>query len=259
MGNSCCGPREESKAKTTDLKEALIKEGKLLLNREDLLYIKNENSKGNSSLEENMIENEDKEDDNSNEFYIQKIEKVKKGDYIRDCLHNSPKNSKKPRKISKNPSKLNENELKFDEIKGALIVIDEELINKQKKVVGHLIKQMSLNLLQGKSLMNISFPVQVFEPRSVLMRIAGTFGYAPNFLSKAAKTIDVLTQFKFVIAFLISSLHLNISQKKPFNPILGETFQGYIGQSPIFLEQICHHPPISYFYVSFFKNFDRYL
>ena len=34
---------------------------------------------------------------------------------------------------------------------------------------------------------------------------------------------------------------------KPFNPILGETFQGVIGDYEIAIEQISHHPPISAF------------
>lgn len=37
------------------------------------------------------------------------------------------------------------------------------------------------------------------------------------------------------------------AQLKPFNPILGETFQGKINGLPIYLEQISHHPPISTF------------
>jgi hypothetical protein len=36
---------------------------------------------------------------------------------------------------------------------------------------------------------------------------------------------------------------------KPFNPILGETYQGIIGGIPIYFEQISHHPPISAFYM----------
>lgn len=32
---------------------------------------------------------------------------------------------------------------------------------------------------------------------------------------------------------------------KPFNPILGETFQGVIGEYEVGVEQICHHPPIT--------------
>jgi hypothetical protein len=33
--------------------------------------------------------------------------------------------------------------------------------------------------------------------------------------------------------------------QKPFNPILGETYQGLIDGCPIYGEQISHHPPIS--------------
>ena len=32
---------------------------------------------------------------------------------------------------------------------------------------------------------------------------------------------------------------------KPFNPILGETYQGFIDGCPIYGEQTSHHPPIS--------------
>jgi hypothetical protein len=37
----------------------------------------------------------------------------------------------------------------------------------------------------------------------------------------------------------------NPNIEKPFNPILGETFQGKIGKIPVFIEQTSHHPPIS--------------
>lgn len=40
-----------------------------------------------------------------------------------------------------------------------------------------------------------------------------------------------------------STLFLGID--KPFNPILGETFQGWIDGCPVYVEQISHHPPIS--------------
>jgi hypothetical protein len=36
---------------------------------------------------------------------------------------------------------------------------------------------------------------------------------------------------------------------KPFNPILGETFQTKIGDTEIYVEQTCHHPPIMNFYI----------
>ena len=36
---------------------------------------------------------------------------------------------------------------------------------------------------------------------------------------------------------------------KPFNPILGETFQSKIGNTECFLEQTSHHPPIFNFFM----------
>ncbi len=37
-----------------------------------------------------------------------------------------------------------------------------------------------------------------------------------------------------------------MSQKKPFNPILGETYQGSLYDGTrLYMEQISHHPPIS--------------
>lgn len=42
--------------------------------------------------------------------------------------------------------------------------------------------------------------------------------------------------------------------KKPFNPILGETFEARCGKYKICLEQIVHHPPISYYYMWNKKN-----
>ena len=39
-----------------------------------------------------------------------------------------------------------------------------------------------------------------------------------------------------------------LSTQKPFNPILGETYQGFLNGCPIFMEQVSHHPAISYLY-----------
>lgn len=42
------------------------------------------------------------------------------------------------------------------------------------------------------------------------------------------------------------SLRSTMSQKKPFNPILGETYQGSLYDGTrLYMEQISHHPPIS--------------
>lgn len=38
--------------------------------------------------------------------------------------------------------------------------------------------------------------------------------------------------------------------EKPFNPILGETYQGRLGSLSVSIQQISHHPPISSFFIS---------
>ncbi len=38
--------------------------------------------------------------------------------------------------------------------------------------------------------------------------------------------------------------------QKPFNAILGETFQCYIKGIPVYYEEISHHPPISAYYMT---------
>ena len=40
-----------------------------------------------------------------------------------------------------------------------------------------------------------------------------------------------------------------INLEKPFNPILGETYQGLIEGCPIYAEQTSHHPPITTTYL----------
>jgi len=57
-------------------------------------------------------------------------------------------------------------------------------------------------------------------------------------------------RMKFVICFAIAGLQYGAIQDKPFNPILGETFQGFFEDgSQIFIEQVSHHPPVSAFQV----------
>jgi hypothetical protein len=49
---------------------------------------------------------------------------------------------------------------------------------------------------------------------------------------------------------MVAGLHKTCSALKPFNPILGETFQAtYDDGSEVYCEQTSHHPPISHFVV----------
>jgi hypothetical protein len=93
---------------------------------------------------------------------------------------------------------------------------------------------MSTNFFSGKSIMNMSLPVQIFSEASMLELVAITFGFMPKFLNDAVSTNNLIEQAKNVLmAFMyISACAPNV--EKPFNPIVGETFQCRIGGVPFY-------------------------
>jgi len=100
----------------------------------------------------------------------------------------------------------------------------------------------------GKDLTKISFPVSLNEPTSMLQRMAEDMTYA-YLLDTAARQKESTLRIAFVAAFACSNYVTTLGRvAKPFNPMLGETFEfvnldgsKYRYQS----EQVSHHPPIS--------------
>lgn len=78
----------------------------------------------------------------------------------------------------------------------------------------------------GKDLATISFPVTMNEPLSALQRIAEELEYT-ELLDRAAETNDSIERLTLVAAFAIAGTSGNKyrSSRKPFNPLLGETFE----------------------------------
>lgn len=72
---------------------------------------------------------------------------------------------------------------------------------------------------------------------------------APAFIEKSTKVKDSIERMKYCAAFLLSNSIFHFDVEKPFNPILGETYQGYIKGCPVYAEQISHHPPITAIYM----------
>lgn len=129
------------------------------------------------------------------------------------------------------------------------IFVNQAVMDAQKDVIKWVIRKIGTNIVSGKSVMNMSLPVEIFDKRGLLERSASSFGYAPVFLEQASQTADEMEQMKLVVTFMLSINSLELKLEKPFNPILGETFQGYLGTTPIHYEQISHHPPISAYYM----------
>ncbi|KAG2454102.1 hypothetical protein HYH02_001141 [Chlamydomonas schloesseri] len=113
-----------------------------------------------------------------------------------------------------------------------------QLWNWLKGVGAHMFKE-------GINLTKISLPVCLFEPRSFLERLTTNWEYN-SLLVAAAGCADPADRLRYVVAFAVSGLCRQVSFHKPFNPILGETYQAvYPNGIEVYCEQISHHPPIS--------------
>ncbi|KAM3939069.1 oxysterol-binding protein 2 isoform 1-T1 [Leptodactylus fuscus] len=98
----------------------------------------------------------------------------------------------------------------------------------------------------GKELSKIPMPVNFNEPLSMLQRLTEDLEYH-ELLDKAVKCENSIEQMCFVAAFSVSSYSTTVHRTaKPFNPLLGETFEldrlEDLGFRSI-CEQVSHHPP----------------
>ena len=129
-----------------------------------------------------------------------------------------------------------------------LIFKNEEEKSKIERGVAWLLKKLGSNILSGQSVMNISLPVFLFDKRTMHEVFCYEHRGAPFYLSRAALATDSLERMKWVIVYVISQFYISTIQSKPFNPILGETFQCKIGDLNMYTEQTANHPITSNFY-----------
>ena len=135
---------------------------------------------------------------------------------------------------------------------GGVGFTDRAELERQRHVVGHMLRQVGSNFMEGKDLVSVSLPIRLFEPRSFMQRLTEDWSYCTLFLRAAALATDPLERFKHTIAFAVAGLHKSAVMFKPFNPLLGETFQAVMPSdgTRVYLEQSCHHPPVTHWRVS---------
>ena len=105
--------------------------------------------------------------------------------------------------------------------------------------------------MDGKGIVGLSLPVRIFEARSSIERICDLFLYSNHYLARAAATDEPEERIKYVLGWIAAALPHAISQYKPFNPLLGETFQATLADgTTIDCEHTSHHPPISNYYIT---------
>ena len=98
----------------------------------------------------------------------------------------------------------------------------------------------------GKDLSKISMPVTLNEPLSTLQRLCEELEYS-ELLDKAAAAGSPLERMVWVAVFSISAYSSTRASHKPFNPLLGETFECERADRGFryLAEQVSHHPPVS--------------
>jgi len=129
-----------------------------------------------------------------------------------------------------------------------LIFNDEKVSKEQSKVLSFLLKKVGSTLMKGESIMNISLPVTIFDKRTILQVLCYEHVFAPIILNRAFNCSTDIERLKWVTVFLISQMYLSPLQTKPFNPILGETYQLKIGDLDMYYEQVINKPPTCAFY-----------
>ncbi|CAF0803317.1 unnamed protein product [Didymodactylos carnosus] len=137
-------------------------------------------------------------------------------------------------------------------------------------VISHLISQVRL----GMDLTKVTLPTFILERRSFLEMLADFLAHPDQFVSVADCT-SPRDRFIHVVKWYLSAFHAGRKSavpKKPYNPILGETFECYydvgsptsttnmnnVNDGPVpwankdnvtfIAEQVSHHPPVAAFY-----------
>lgn len=113
-----------------------------------------------------------------------------------------------------------------------------------------LIKKFTMNIFK-LDFTRFSFPVGYSEQRTFLERTADLFTFIADKYADLMYECGVPEQrLQYLATGIIAGFHIYLQSKKPWNPVLGET---YVGKWPngavIYGEQTSHHPPVSDFQI----------
>uniref|UniRef100_H2YQU3 Oxysterol-binding protein n=1 Tax=Ciona savignyi TaxID=51511 RepID=H2YQU3_CIOSA len=148
---------------------------------------------------------------------------------------------------------------------------DGESVEEHKSVIMHLLSQVKL----GMDLTKVVLPTFILERRSLLEMYADFFAHPDLFVEVGEKETAeerMVACLRFYLSTFSAGRNSSVA-KKPYNPIIGETFQciyhvppglqgpeqpTVVADGPIpwaksnqltfYSEQVSHHPPVSAFY-----------
>lgn len=100
----------------------------------------------------------------------------------------------------------------------------------------------------GADLGKISLPVVLNEPMTFLQRVCEPLDNI-QLLFDAAQERDPIVRMTYITAFMIASYASTDDRMwKPFNPLLGETYEVQRRTFRAIVEQVSHHPPVTAFH-----------
>uniref|UniRef100_A0A672GJG2 Oxysterol-binding protein n=1 Tax=Salarias fasciatus TaxID=181472 RepID=A0A672GJG2_SALFA len=127
----------------------------------------------------------------------------------------------------------------------------ETVSEENKGLIWGLLKQ----LRPGMDLSKVVLPTFILEPRSFLDKLSDYY-YHADLLSQAVQEESAYGRIKQVLRWYLSGFYKKPKGlKKPYNPILGETFRccwlhPQTDSCTFYIaEQVSHHPPISAFHI----------
>ena len=135
-----------------------------------------------------------------------------------------------------------------------LVSVDPKIIKKFEGLLANIIGQL-IRVPFGH---HISIPIKSFEPLTVHEKYINLFAFANRFLIPASDpNIDKYERFKLCISFAFCGLYIPIGHLKPFNPFLGETYQGELPNgAKLYIEQVTHSPLVARYYIIYKKVYE---
>ncbi|GJD09209.1 Oxysterol-binding protein-related protein 8 [Galdieria sulphuraria] len=113
-----------------------------------------------------------------------------------------------------------------------------------------IVREVFKDVRKGGDLTSISVPASLLEPVSACEKVTRIMQRG-ELLQEIIHCQEPLERFLQVVRFILSGLPKEKFSKKPYNPILGETFQCAFehrnggGRTFLISEQVSHHPPIT--------------
>uniref|UniRef100_A0A7S1L794 Oxysterol-binding protein n=1 Tax=Neobodo designis TaxID=312471 RepID=A0A7S1L794_NEODS len=132
---------------------------------------------------------------------------------------------------------------------------DEVLAEDNRSLLLQLISANGLSM--GMDLSKVALPTFILEPRSLLEKLSDTVIH-PEILTDIPQKDTPEARMLAVVRWYMSAYHVRPKgTKKPFNPVLGETFSAHFKAAETTTckdgitwtaQQVSHHPPVSAFF-----------